>query len=478
MRRLVGLVIVLLILPFVYAQCGDGSIDPGEECDSNIDYNCPGMCDQNTCTCMKEVDQVLIDLYSGHNLLFSKAQDLAHISKDAVMQDELKVIQYGLRQAYVNPPNGSACQTPPGLFMSIANMHPYGKENEIDAFNKYLLFKLSDTTFRQQVNVSNMQYNNASTLQGIADAYLAAGNYLRSAQAKCCAYNQLIENESLYLTVNGSCDVLLYCGDGKIKPGEQCGEPGLPPCPVGETCINCVCHPTPPPPPPGGGGRSGGGSFIQLQRPVACCQAYGYREGSVYAEYSCCSENMTECCHNPELSQCAPYCKVLSCVEPYELVGGRCVKSKVEVVQPPAASTPPQQEVPQPQQCGPGYEMVNGACVQKAEKKPEGKIVTARKGSLVTIASACLFVLILALLAYMVLSRRKPEAPKKAEQKPVEKQIEKPVQPEKKPVVMPKLPKVDVKNDNFDKMSSELADLEKSYDQLDKMIKSLKGGKL
>lgn len=468
------MVTVLIILPFVYAQCGSGALDPGEECDNGLDAACPGMCDQNTCTCMKEVDQVLVDLYSGHNLLFSKAQDLAHISKDAVMQDELKVIQYGLRQAYVSPPNGSACQTPPGLFMSIASMHPYGKENEIDAFNKYLLFKLSDSSFRQMLNVSDRQYSNASTLQGIADAYLAAGNYLRSAQAKCCAYNQLIENDSLYLTVNGSCDVLLYCGDGKIKPGEQCGEPGLPDCPAGETCINCVCHPTPPPP-PGGGSSGGSNNFIEFQRPFACCQAYGYREGSVYAEYSCCSENMTECCHNPELSQCAPYCKVLSCVAPYELVGGRCVKSKVEMTQPPAAPTPAQQEVPVQPQCSPGYEMVNGACVQKAEKKPEAKIVTARKGSLITIASACLFVLILALLAYMVMSRRKAEPKKPVET--VQKVSEKP-QPEKKPVVIPKLPEPEVKNEHIDKMSSELADLEKSYDQLEKMIKSLKGGKI
>lgn len=31
------------------------------------------------------------------------------------------------------------------------------------------------------------------------------------------------------------------CGDGTAHPSEECGEPDLPPCPEGETCIDCKC---------------------------------------------------------------------------------------------------------------------------------------------------------------------------------------------------------------------------------------------
>jgi len=41
-----------------------------------------------------------------------------------------------------------------------------------------------------------------------------------------------------------------YCRDGNIDPGEECDEPGLPPCPEGEICRDCVCIPPIPPPPP------------------------------------------------------------------------------------------------------------------------------------------------------------------------------------------------------------------------------------
>jgi len=45
------------------------------------------------------------------------------------------------------------------------------------------------------------------------------------------------------------------CGDGITHPSERCGEPDLPPCPEGETCVDCKCvaeeEPTPTPTPEG-----------------------------------------------------------------------------------------------------------------------------------------------------------------------------------------------------------------------------------
>ena len=35
--------------------------------------------------------------------------------------------------------------------------------------------------------------------------------------------------------------MLPTCGDGQANAGEQCGEPGLPPCPQGQTCGGCQC---------------------------------------------------------------------------------------------------------------------------------------------------------------------------------------------------------------------------------------------
>jgi len=215
----------LVLLPCVFAVCGDGSLDLGEECDAQFDSACPGLCDQNTCTCMKDVKYVLQDLYEGHNLLFSKTMDLSHISKDASMQDELKVIQYGLRQAYVNPPNNLSCNVVPNLFMIPAQYHPYGKENEVDQFNHYLLFKLSDSTFRSQVNVSTLQFNESKLVQGIADDGLVAETFLLSGQAKCCAYNQLIEPSVLSFRIeNGTCDIVPFCGNAIIEFPEQCDD--------------------------------------------------------------------------------------------------------------------------------------------------------------------------------------------------------------------------------------------------------------
>jgi cysteine-rich repeat protein len=37
------------------------------------------------------------------------------------------------------------------------------------------------------------------------------------------------------------CEDVELCGNGVIDPGEECDEPGLPDCPAGQTCEDCVC---------------------------------------------------------------------------------------------------------------------------------------------------------------------------------------------------------------------------------------------
>ncbi len=217
------------------AVCGNGAQEFGEQCDPGgpggvpapDDDNCVGLCEPN-CVCGKEVAFVLQDLYIGHNMLFSKVQDLAHINKHESIQDELKMIQYGLRQAYLNPPNGDPCAVVPNLFMLTADLHPYGKENEIDNYNQYLLFKLSDVVFRGQVGVSDLQFISASTLQATAEAQLSLGNFLMSGQLKCCAYNQLIEPSLLqYDQQTGECEMAPICGNGVIEFPEECDDGNL-----------------------------------------------------------------------------------------------------------------------------------------------------------------------------------------------------------------------------------------------------------
>ncbi len=250
-----------------FAVCGNGALDFPEQCDPGgipfgtppNDVACPGLCEPN-CVCAKEVAFVLQDLYIGHNMLFSKVQDLAHINQHEVTQDELKMIQYGLRQAFLNPPNGNPCQVVPNLFMLTAGFHPYGKENEIDNYNQYLLFKLSDVVFRGQVGVSNLQFNSASTLQTTAEAQLTLGNFLTSGQLKCCAYNQLIEPSLLQFDQQtGECELIPVCGNGILEFPEECDDgnivngDGCSSTCTDEFCGDGVTDPDGPDNAPGGG---------------------------------------------------------------------------------------------------------------------------------------------------------------------------------------------------------------------------------
>lgn len=207
------------------AICGDGIIASPEECDDGNTLDGDGC--SSICRTEAEVSQVLYDLYIGHNMLFSKAQDLAHINKHEATQDETKVIQQGLREAFLNPPNNNPCAVVPNLFMLTADLQPYGKENEIDAFNNLLLDELSDSTLRNQVGVPLTTFNQASIWQLFAETQLAANNFLSSAQAKCCAYNQIVEPTILDFNLQqGICETEPICGDGITTTPEECDDGG------------------------------------------------------------------------------------------------------------------------------------------------------------------------------------------------------------------------------------------------------------
>ncbi len=144
MRKIIVLLVVLLLAMFVYAQpapCDpSGMLEPGEECDPGtgvgdaVDYMCPGQC-QSDCTCSKESAFVLFDLAMGHNLLFSKVQDLLHTIKDMLFQLEMKTIEIQLTDFN--------CSQQPVSFWIPAEFDPYGKLNEIDGLVKLTIQSLN-----------------------------------------------------------------------------------------------------------------------------------------------------------------------------------------------------------------------------------------------------------------------------------------------------------------------------------------------
>ena len=142
MRQIIILLALLVLAVAVYAQpaCDvDGDLQPGEECDPGTlvypanDSACPGMCQQD-CTCSKDTNYVLFDLAMGHNLLFSKVQDLLHVIKDMLFQLEMKTIEIQL--------TNFNCSQQPVSFWIPASIDPYGKLNEIFQMDRLLIYSL------------------------------------------------------------------------------------------------------------------------------------------------------------------------------------------------------------------------------------------------------------------------------------------------------------------------------------------------
>ncbi len=204
------LLAVLVLAVAVYAQpapvCdADGTVQPGEECDPGTvsipanDSVCPGMCQQD-CTCAKDVNFALFDLAVGHNLLFSKVQDLLHIIKDMIFQLEMKTIEIQL--------TNFNCSSQPVSFWIPANEDPFGKLNEIDQLINLLIYVID----------KNPSAYGSPDVSG-ARAYLTAAErclapdqkkYRQAFDCKCLAYR-----DSLLNLTDGSvsCDTNEVCQD-------------------------------------------------------------------------------------------------------------------------------------------------------------------------------------------------------------------------------------------------------------------------
>ncbi len=198
MRRFGVVVAVLLlfsVIPVFGQQCGNEVVEGGEQCDPpGADQQCPsGVCDNNCqCEAEKEANFVLFDLAIGHNMLFSKVQDLLHIIKDLIIQLEFKTIEIQL--------TNFECAQQPVSFWIPAQFSPYGKLNEIDAMIQLLIDSLQrGLDAGGNFGAPGPDLAGAQNLLNDAENCINPNNEFREAfECKCLAYRQ----ELLGLTDN------------------------------------------------------------------------------------------------------------------------------------------------------------------------------------------------------------------------------------------------------------------------------------
>ncbi len=196
MRRFAVVVAVLLlfsVIPVFGQQCGDGIVDPPEECDppGNNDQCISGVCNSNCqCEAEKEVNFVLFDLAIGHNMLFSKVQDLLHIIKDMIIQLEFKTIEIQL--------TNFECAQQPVSFWIPSQFSPYGKLNEIDAMIQLLIDSLQRGLAVGNFGFPGPDLAGAGALLGEAETCITESEFREAFECKCLAYRQ----ELLGLTDN------------------------------------------------------------------------------------------------------------------------------------------------------------------------------------------------------------------------------------------------------------------------------------
>ena len=188
MRQMIILLALLVLAVAVYVQpvCDvDGDLQPGEECDPGTgigdanDTACPGMCQQD-CTCAKDVNYALFDLAVGHNLLFSKVQDLLHIIKDMLFQLEMKTIEIQLTDFN--------CSSQPVSFWIPADEDPYGKLNEIDQLVSLLIYVID----KNPNSYGSPGPDTAGAQSRLTDAEqcIAVNRYRAAFNCKCLAYRE------------------------------------------------------------------------------------------------------------------------------------------------------------------------------------------------------------------------------------------------------------------------------------------------
>ncbi|VVB80863.1 Uncharacterised protein [uncultured archaeon] len=209
MRRMIVLLMVLLLAIPVLAQpdpCGNELLNPGEECDNGgNDQACPGDCDYDTCTCRKESAFVLFDLAIGHNLLFSKVQDLLHTIKDMLFQLEMKTIEIQLTDFN--------CSSQPVSFWIPAEYDPYGKLNEIDGLVKLTIQSLNKSITAGGVfgGITAETLQNANLNLSTAEQCIVNQAYREAFECKCLAYRVTLLNltdNSVQCNEDGQCNIV------------------------------------------------------------------------------------------------------------------------------------------------------------------------------------------------------------------------------------------------------------------------------
>ncbi|MEM3154130.1 MAG: hypothetical protein QW165_01010 [Candidatus Woesearchaeota archaeon] len=184
-----------------FIECGNGDIDPPEECDDGNNDDGDG-CSAN---CIREKDSafVLFDLAQVHNLFFIKVMDLLHIVKDALFQLEVKIVAIQLAS---NP-----CNEQPVIFWfpsgSGPGHNPYGKLNEIDWIIKSFIHTMEgglSANANMWNGISSSEIDAAKDMLALADAAIAEGNFREAFECKCLALKKINNIEDTTVSCNGA----------------------------------------------------------------------------------------------------------------------------------------------------------------------------------------------------------------------------------------------------------------------------------
>lgn len=404
--------------------CGDGIVQPPEECDDGNPFDGDGC--SSSCLLEKDVGMVLHDLRMAHNLLFSKVQDLAHINKHEAFQIETKLIQQELIQSFAS----ERCEELPLLFAMQASDHPYGKLREVNALNNFWLSAIGEDL--DAFGVSQSEFDNAENLESQAETNANNENFISAAKLKCCAYNQLLTSE--ILSFDG--DACSTCGDGVRDLSEQCDDGNNV---DGDGC-SAICRKEPPGP---GGGQSGG-----TQAEASCCYPTAND-----IEYACCAVSLgvngVNCCAEPDAPQCQSVC-----------VAGPAPESPTETQETTEQQTTTTEAKPEKEaessgqctvddDCSPGFACVQNKCVRTEPAAPAPEQQT-RAGSMVSTAATAGLALLALLALLLLMLRSRP----------------------KQTTVLPK-PQKKAKEPHKE-VHKEAEDLEQAYQRIDEMLKKMR----
>jgi hypothetical protein len=468
-------------------NCGDGELDDNEECDDG-DGTTPGNgngADGDGCStsCKTEttVTSARLSFALGHNMMFSKVMDLSHISKDLVFQEETKEIQKALIKSFLD----TKCKVLPVLFSLPATVSQYGKLNEINALNNLWLFSTNTPEKRAALERTDQAFASALLLEASAENHVKLKQFLLAAREKCCAYAALVFNLVLILKNDECVPPPPGPGGGSTTTASNCMviDPDLPGTYVVPTCTdqkscfnyfknkevsdpeNYVC---------GIAREASTGKMLNF------CECFHVTRPKVEAPWQPTSVIVRSDFDGKEYA-CTQKRPDIDCEQAFREYGVldvpenpcKCVPVAVsremeEVAQaigaPSAGSG--SAECSADSDCAPGYQCRAGKCVQRHPGAQVGRAIESRglfsQKDIVMIAP--FIVIVLALLAYLLFHRR-PEAPQEE------------AKPEARRAPEPKI-KEAVPQEASTEIDSELDELEQSHRRIQKMLESLKGGKV